>query len=201
MSAEPTTSTTTLPGLVVYGDLACPYSALASYRASWLEATGRARIEFRIVESPDRPRGVPVEGELRDRLRDEVEEVQHVLVEGPVFPICVPAYVPDTTEALGRQAFQAPTGRRSREFRVRLFRAIWLRGIDISTASALEAVGVLGPTDFEAADRWHQAWTASSTPTVPMVVTSDGAVHRNREALDLLLSLRSPGTRLTQTHK
>lgn len=99
--------------------------------------------------------------------------------EGPVFPLRVPARLPDTRLPTERYAAQhAQDDRRARELRVRLFRAMWLRDLDISTGAALDALDIAGPRAPRVAPQWQREWEEFHDPTVPLVVTSTGAMHR-----------------------
>lgn len=191
MSDSESASSAVQGRLIVYGDLACPYSALASYRASWLEVTGRVQVDFRLVASPHRERDREVSGALRHDLQADAGRIHRLLVEGPVFPLRVPARLPDTQVATERYAAQhAQDDRRAREVRVRLFRAVWLRGVDISSGAVLDGLNVAGPGTPPVARQWQREWGEFHDPTVPLVVTSTGERFRGLESLDLLLSLR-----------
>lgn len=175
--------------MVVYGDLACPYSALATYRVTWLGATRRARVDLRLVHGRA---DLFTEPASRRRLAEEVEEVRSLVTAGPVFPIRPPAELPDVTTATARYAEHHRRRDQVRQVRVRLFRALWMQGLDIGDERVLDRLGVTAQPAPEVVRTWQQAWEALEEPVVPMVVLPDGGLHRGRDALDFLLELRAP---------
>lgn len=183
------------PRLTLYARLNCPYSALANYRASWLEATLRAVVDVRLVcrRLEDRtPRDVV--GDLRERLDADVAAVRDLLVEGPVFPVRVPSRLPDVREATHRYAHHHANHDRPRDRRVRLFRALWLRGLDLADHATLDSIGVPGPPAPSVADAWQEAWEHLPDQPLPLLITPDGVRLGRDEALQQLLLMRTdPG--------
>lgn len=179
-----------LPALTLYVSLNCPYSALANYRASWLQATMRARVDVRMVCRPGDRSTRTLVGDERRRLETQVAEVRGLLVEGPVFPLRVPSRLPDAREATWRYAHHRTRGTRSRVRRVRLFRGLWLKDDDVSDPQVLTRLGVPGPSAPEPAAVWQAAWDDLDDPIVPLLVTSQGAQLRGNGALAHLLALR-----------
>lgn len=173
--------------MIVYGDLASPFSALATYRVTWLRATRRARVDFRLVQAKAFTDAGP---KLSRRLAEEVEDVRSLLTPGPVFPIRMPAKLPDVSTATARYADHHRRHDQVRQVRVRLFRALWIQGLDIGDAGVLDSLGVSPQSAPEVVRTWQRAWEALVEPVVPMVVLPDGALHRGRDALDFLLELR-----------
>lgn len=196
MPAPDASVTSSLPDLVLYLSLNCPYSALANYRVSWLQATRRAHVDVRLVCRPEDQVNREVVGDLRQQLSDDVDQVRGLLVEGPVFPIRVPSLLPDVQEATRRYAHHHGRRDRARARRVRLFRSLWLRGMDLSDHANLDAI--TGPHAPDHARRWQGAWQDLAHPTVPLLIAPD-EVLRGQEALRELLSLRNRPPKPTVT--
>ncbi len=175
--------------LLVYGDFNCPYSALASYRASWLESTGVARVTWRAVQhDPAIPAtGEPLSATLARDLQREVAEVRSLLAPGEVFPMLVPPRRSNTALASARFA-GSPAGRAQRRLRRQIFRALWLRGQDISQPDLVGDV-VWPSADPAVAADWQRGFDALERPMTPSLVLPDGYVSRGLGALRRLQDL------------
>ena len=119
--------------VIVYGDFNCPYSYLASQRADLLSRAGVA-VDWRAVEHD---RGLPVTGSRSDRDRAmwdrELAEVASLALPGEHVPDRPPVLVSNTAAAVAAYA-EAVSDGVAGELRRRLFRAIWVQGLHLSSA-------------------------------------------------------------------
>jgi DSBA-like thioredoxin domain len=119
--------------VIVYGDFNCPYSYLASQRADLLSRAGVA-VEWRAVEHD---RGLPVTGSRPDRDQAawdrELAEVASLALPGEQVPAGPPAVISNTKAAVAAYAEAVSDGVAS-ELRARLFAAIWVQGLHLSSA-------------------------------------------------------------------
>jgi DSBA-like thioredoxin domain len=122
--------------VIVYGDFNCPYSYLASQRADLLSRAGVA-VDWRAVEHD---RGLPVTGSRSDSDRTtwdrELAEVASLALPGEHVPDRPPALVSNTKAAVAAYA-EAVSDGVADELRRRLFRAIWVQGLHLSSAYEL----------------------------------------------------------------
>ncbi len=140
---------TSAPRLVLYGDFNCPWSYLASRRATLLAADG-VDVDWRAVEhdaphrrAPTEP-GVPGEpGEAggplgqapADPVRlgpllEEMQQVLGLLLPGEELPYALAGFVPHTKAAVAAyaEAYRAGVAGPVRET---LFEALWLHAFDL----------------------------------------------------------------------
>ena len=119
--------------VIVYGDFNCPYSYLASQRADLLSRAGVA-VDWRAVEHD---RGPPVTGSRSDRDQAmwdrELAEVASLALPGERVPERPPVLVSNTGAAVAAYA-EAVSDDDGDELRRRLFRAIWVQGLHLSSA-------------------------------------------------------------------
>jgi 2-hydroxychromene-2-carboxylate isomerase len=119
--------------VIVYGDFNCPYSYLASQRADLLIRAGVA-VDWRAVEHD---RGLPVTGSRSDRDRAawdrELAEVAAFAMSGEHVPAGPPSLISNTEAAVAAYA-EAVSDGAADELRRRLFRAIWVQGLHLSSA-------------------------------------------------------------------
>jgi hypothetical protein len=119
--------------VIVYGDFNCPYSYLASQRADLLDRAGVA-VDWRAVEHD---RGLPVTGSRSDSDRDawdrELAEVASLAQPGEQVPAGPPVLTSNTQAAVAAYA-EAVSDGVADELRRRLFRAIWVQGLHLSSA-------------------------------------------------------------------
>jgi len=173
--------------LIIYGDFNCPFSALASARASELEARGLADIEWRAVEhdltiaAP----GEPVSAERRDEFARELAQIRGLLVRGEIDRLQVPELRANT--GFATTVYAGTPKYLQSGLREQLFDAYWTRGKDLNDA---EMIGRLGSShgDDERVAEWRVAWLASRDPIVPTMVLPDGYVSRGLGALERLRS-------------
>lgn len=178
--------------LTIHGDFNCPYSALASYRLSWVEATTTARATWRSVEhDPDLPRpSRSIEGQLASQIDRELEEVLGLLVPGEVFPLRRPPVQPNTGLVNHRYAGLAsqPLGRPHAPRR-RIFRALWVNGQDLGDVAVLDRLALPPSDPLHVAEQWQDDYLALPDQTVPSVVVDDGQFHAGKAALEFLANL------------
>ena len=119
--------------VIVYGDFNCPYSYLASQRADLLTRAGVA-VDWRAVEHD---RGLPVTGSRSDSDRAawdrELAEVALLALPREHVPAGPPALISNTGAAVAAYA-EAVSDGAADELRRRLFRAIWVQGLHLSSA-------------------------------------------------------------------
>lgn len=170
------------PQLVVYGDFNCPFSALASARAGYLERHGLADVDWRAVEhAPGIPsEGRELTGERRDQLRAELDQIRSVLTDGEADLLTLPAIQSNTRRATLAYA-AAPAAARPR-LREQLFSAYWMHQANLSDPETLSSLGASNEDEPTAA-RWHDEWMALPRPIVPVMVLPDGYVSRGLGAL------------------
>ncbi len=119
--------------VVVYGDFNCPYSYLASQRADLLSRAGVA-VGWRAVEHDA---GLPVTGSRSDgdcaTWDRELAEVASLALPGERVPDRSPVLISNTKAAVAAYA-EAVSDSVADELRRRLFRAIWVQGLHLSSA-------------------------------------------------------------------
>jgi hypothetical protein len=120
--------------LTVYGDFNCPYSFLASQRASQLIRGGMAQVDWRAVEH-DRKLALTGTSSAAGRGTSERElaEVAALALPGEHAPAAPPPVVSNTRAAVAAYA-EAISDGIAAELRSRLFRAIWVEGRHLSSA-------------------------------------------------------------------
>jgi predicted DsbA family dithiol-disulfide isomerase len=172
--------------LVIYGDFNCPFSALASARATDLEARGLAEIEWRAVEhDPGIPvAGEPVTLERRGEFERELAQIRSLLVDGEIDRLRVPDDRANT--GLATAAYAATPKHAQSKVREQLFESYWTRGDDLDAELIARLVG--NRRDEQTAVAWRTAWLALPGPIVPTMVLPDGYVSRGLGALNRLRS-------------
>lgn len=176
------------PGLVVYGDFNCPFSALASARVERIEQMDLARVEWRAVEHDlDIPQeGVEIAGPLRTALTDELAWIETMLHPGEPFRLRLPACQVRTALATSRYAGTSDPDRAA--LRSVIFAAHWGGDRRIDDPATLDDLGA-GPVDADTAQRWRSSWHRATDPIVPVLVLPDGYVSRGVGALRRLGAL------------
>src|SRR5579875_69777 len=122
--------------VIVYGDFNCPYSYVASQRADLLSRMGTA-VDWRAVEHD---RGLAVTGGNPDQHRAawdrELTEVGSLALPGEHVPGAPPRLISNTKAAVAAYA-EAVSDGVADELRRRLFAAIWVQGLHLSSADAV----------------------------------------------------------------
>ena len=156
---------------IIYGDFNCPYSYLASQRADLLSRAGVA-VDWRAVEHD---RGLPVTGSRSDSDRTtwdrERAEVASLAVPGEHVPDRPPVLVSNTNAAVAAYA-EAVSDGVAGELRRRLFRAIWVHGLHLSSAYEVRRLitGVMWPQE-DITDRL-------ASPDIPSLLLRDPDMAR-----------------------
>jgi hypothetical protein len=157
--------------VIVYGDFNCPYSYLASQRADLLSRAGVA-VDWRAAEHD---RGLPVTGSRSDSDRPawdrELAEVASLALPGEHVPAGPPALVSNTKAAVAAYA-EAVSDGVAGELRRRLFRAIWVQGLHLSSAYEVRRLiaGVMWPQE-DTTDRL-------ASPDIPSLLLRDPDLAR-----------------------
>ena len=157
--------------VIVYGDFNCPYSYLASQRADLLSRAGVA-VDWRAVEHD---RGLPVTGSRSDSDRAtwdrELAEVASLARPGEHVPAAPPVLVSNTQAAVAAYA-EAVSDGVAGELRRRLFRAIWVQGLHLSSAYEVRRLitGVMWPQE-DITDRL-------ASPDIPSLLLRDPDMAR-----------------------
>lgn len=185
--------------IVGYGDFNCPWSYLASRRATMLAAEG-VEVEWRGVEhEPWQPRRM-MDSSLRfTALREEIERVRAVLLPGEELPFSPSGFVPYTKASISGYAEAYGAGVGAAVGRA-LFEAFWQRGVDLGDAKVVRrlladaivsgssrsellsdwgyAVDVTGgpvtSTAWRLIEQWREQWRGTGKEVVPILVV-DGA--------------------------
>ncbi len=119
--------------MIVYGDFNCPYSYLASQRADLL-SRGGVSVDWRAVEHDC---GLPVTGSRPDSNQAawdrELAEVASLALPWEQVPAGLPVLISNTKAAVAACAEAASDGVAG-ELRRRLFAAIWVQRLHLSSA-------------------------------------------------------------------
>lgn len=127
--------------LVVYGDFNCPWSYLASRRAALLSTHGLP-IDWRAVEhAPLQDAATEDRSNRFEDLRDEMEEVQALLLPGEQLPFALAGFLPHTGAATAAYA-EAYAAGASAAVRALLFEALWLHSLDLADPSVVHTLVV-----------------------------------------------------------
>ncbi|MEO6790071.1 MAG: hypothetical protein ABI187_03815 [Ornithinibacter sp.] len=195
--------------MIIYGDFTCPLCYLTSWRADVLEGTPYA-VDWRAVEHQP---GLPLTG-LRtghrevDALTSRWGDMNSHRIPGEVLPGRSPSFLASTRAAVAgyAEAYGAGVAERARR---ELFRAYWVRGLDIGNPEVLR--GVLGDTirngtsssqplhdwgyavtsargpittvAFHLIRDWHHQWSELGSPRAPLLVADDGSTAAGGEVL------------------
>jgi hypothetical protein len=196
--------------LTVYGDLTCPWSYLASRRASLLEAAG-VEVDWRMVEHDlPAPGRTSHDAERLLATRRDLELVSAALLPGERLPHALAGFVPFTGPAVAgyAEAYAAGVGTHVRRL---LFDAFWMHGVDLGQARVVRtllvdavrsgaspselvrdwgyAVDVTGAPVSTTAWRLIRAWRTQwshSGEIVPVVVVEGGPRLHGVEAVEWL---------------
>ncbi len=157
--------------VIIYGDFNCPYSYLASQRADLLSRAG-VTVDWRAVE---RDPGLPVTGSRSDSDRAawdrELAEVDSLALRGEHVPAGPPVLISNTAAAAAACA-EAVSDGVADPLRRRLFRAIWVQGLHLSSASEVRRLvaGVMWPQE-DITDRL-------ASPEIPSLLIRDPDLAR-----------------------
>jgi hypothetical protein len=125
--------------VVVHGDFSCPWSYLASRRATVL-AADEVQIDWRAVERDPVRWGRPSDAAERfGRLRDEMDGVAAALLPGEKLPSALAGILPHTRAAVTGYAEAYGAGL-SAQVRHPLFEALWLHGVDLADARVVRTL-------------------------------------------------------------
>jgi len=175
--------------LVLYGDFNCPFSALASARATELEQRGVAVVDWRGVEHDVTiTAGELIAPDHRDDFERELTEVQSLLAGGEPDRLRLPQTRLNTR--LATETYAAASRDERPALRERLFSAYWVDGLDLNDAGGVAVIGG-DRRDQQTAGRWQDEWRALPQPIVPVMVLPDGYVSRGLGALGRLARMMS----------
>ncbi len=198
--------------ITLIGDLTCPWSYLASRRATLLEADG-VEVRWAMVEhEPRTPRRAPgeVEAQRLARTRRDLDHVTRRLLPGERLPTALAGFVPYTRPAVSGYAEAELAGEGHRVRRL-LFDAFWMHGVDLGDARLVRtllvdavrssrspsdlvrdwgyAVDVTGAPVSTAAwrllRRWQDEWSRGGR-MVPALVLDGGRRMNGVEAVEWL---------------
>ena len=165
---------------VVYADFNCPFCFALNERMH--EMGLDERLDFRPIQhDPDADSEQANIAMLVDLTR-EIAELRRKL---PSVKIAVPLIRPNTEAAsVLFAAVQASNPDRAAELRLRIYRALWREGRDISDSDQLAAVladlALPRPVDHERGrallDAWQQAWEAEAAyeRSIPVIISRQG---------------------------
>lgn len=144
--------------MIIYADFSCPYSYAMSERLRGLED----QLEWRMVEhAPSLV--LPMSGGADPR---ELEEVHRA---APEIELNTPPGLPNS--GLASRVFAALPPKHRIDFLHRAYRALWVEGRDISSASVIDELA--GETIRAPATGWQQEWEALAIG-VPAILRQDG---------------------------
>jgi diguanylate cyclase (GGDEF)-like protein len=121
---------------VVYADFSCPFCYALNERLH--EMNLEDRVDFRSVQ---RTPSITSENTGLEVLTGLTREIAELRRRAPSIPISVPLFRPDSTPAtklLGAVADRVP--RKASQLRQRIFRALWMEGLDISRPDVLDSI-------------------------------------------------------------
>lgn len=196
--------------IVLYGDLTCAWSYLASRRAALLERAG-VQVDWRMVEHerPTPGHGPSPAARLAVTRRD-LDHVTRRLLPGEQLPHALAGFVPYTKPAVSGYA-EAVLARVGTSVRQLLFDAFWMHGVDLGDARLVRmllvdtvrsghassdllrdwgyAVDVTGAPVTAAAWRlvrdWRSSWSAGGE-IVPVLVDDHGRRRNGVDAVEWL---------------
>lgn len=191
-----------IPTLVLYGDVNCPFSAIAGSRAVTLEADGVARVDWRFVEHDPTigPHETPLTDGQRAAFGAELDRIRDLLAPGEPDRLRVPSRRLNTRDLNLRYA-ATPIARRA-ELRSRLFDAYWCDDLDLTDEAVVDGLirslprldppadGSTAPSEEQARRSvlaWQAQWRDLGQPIVPAMVLPDGYVSRGLGVLARLL--------------
>lgn len=168
--------------LVIYGDLNCPFSALASARAAELERRAVAEVDWRAIEHDVdiRPEGKVIDAGLRDELDGELAEIRGLLAVGEADRLHLPAK--RFNSRLASETFAAAPWAERPALRERLFSAYWAEGQDLTDTRLVESIGS-HRRDRSTAQRWKDEWMALPQATVPALEVPGAVISFGLDAL------------------
>jgi 2-hydroxychromene-2-carboxylate isomerase len=158
--------------VIVYGDFNCPYCYLASQRAGRLIRAGTAEIDWRAVEhDPKLARTGTPAGAGRAVWDKELAEVAALALPGEDAPAAPPPVISNTHAAVAAYA-EAVSDGVADELRRRLFRAIWVQGLHLSSTYEVRRLitAVMWPAE-DIADRL-------ASPDIPSLLLRDPDMAR-----------------------
>jgi hypothetical protein len=164
----------------VYGDFNCPFSAVASDRASELERRGLADIDWRAVEHDPTIAPGDLDSGDRDEVDRELADVRKLLIPGERDRLRLPAV--RLNSRLANETYSAANPRDRSTIRTRLFAAHWQDGLDLNDGPVIAAIAG-ERSDPDLAARWNAEWAVLPRPMVPVIVLADGSVSRGLGAL------------------
>ena len=199
--------------LVLYGDFNCPWSYLASRRATLLAADG-VEVDWRAVEHDAARRQsltqVPAAPVRLGLLLEEMRQVLGVLLPGEALPYALAGFVSDTSAAIAgyAEAYRIGAAAPVREL---LFEALWLHAFDLDDPSVVHTLiidavrggtatteplatweyrdeGEAGEGSSEAGrliDAWAGEWGEGGNDIVPALAV-DGSLFRGVNAVTWL---------------
>ena len=156
-----------LSRITLIGDLTCPWSYLASRRATLLEVDG-VEVRWAMVEHDRRSPGrAGVEAERLARTRRDLDHVTRRLLPGERLPTALAGFVPYTRPAVSGYAegHLAGVGPRVRRL---LFDAFWMHGVDLGDARVVRTLLVdavrSGGSPSELVRDWGYAVDVTGAP-------------------------------------
>jgi hypothetical protein len=176
--------------VTIYGDFNCPFSALASARASRVEARGEVMVTWRAVEhAPDIPvTGSPIVGALRSELDEDLATIRTMLLPGEDDELARPTRLINTRRAAAAFAGAGFADRPA--LRRAMFDAYWADDIDLGDPARLAQLGADQPNPSTTL-HWQRTWRAVDRPIVPLMVLPDGRVSRGLGVLTRLADLET----------
>ncbi len=167
--------------LVAFGDFNCPFCYALEERLT--TRTVDAHVEWRLVEhAPDLP--AAMEDATAEEQHELAQEIATLIMRAPDVEIHRPSFRPRSGPAI--RALIAAShidATAADEFRLALFRALWLEGRNIADSLVLDAVasacGIREPLDGSAyvatATEWTAQWRAAKFNRIPCLVSRTDA--------------------------
>lgn len=162
----------------VYADFNCPFCYALNERLHAMDL--EERVDFRCIEHAP---AVNSEDTGFDALSKLVGEVAELRRRAPSIQIKLPMFRPNTAAAVAlANAVGIGNRRQAARLRRRIFRALWIDGVDISKPELLASM--LNDLEIEpadeaaprAADKWQREWESSAefARAIPVVISDRG---------------------------
>jgi hypothetical protein len=179
------------PQFTIWGDFACPWSALLSLRVEALRLNGLLEADWRAVRTQAEVRG---EATPHDVLAAVFEEVVQVATPEERLSLRLPSRPPNSRPAIERFAALDHWSRATT--RGKLFEAVWVGDLDIGSPVVLDMlIPPPSPEQLESGRVLAEKWQAqfddmNAGDVVPVMQDESGRLLAGRAGVDSLEAFR-----------